>query len=435
MIKKFLVNSASGYARLIVNIAILLFLTPFIITHIGQDRYGIWALAISVIAMFELLDCGLATASMKFVAESFAKKDPKSATQYISTIFFLYLFIACVGTGIMTLLLWNDFYQTSVIVTYREIFFVIVTLMAFRLLWVMLPSSVFRGALTGTQKLMYVNLAQVIGILVYSSLTVGSLSMGFGINTLAVNFCISGIIESILLIIFCYALVPNFCISWRCASIETLKKMASFNSAQLIANITGFILASFDVIIVKLFFPFSEVAVYAIPLRVSIFCLMLVKQFTNALSPVIVEQNANAKQDRIREIFSYGTRYIWSMATVITIGGCLSSHHFFRLWLGDAFGSSDTIFIILLINFWLTVPIILGGDFLQLCGHHNFALVGSLAGSITHLAFSFFPSAQLWTDWHCNRQHLRHSGGLWIDLKKNIQTMPNSRHAFFLSLH
>ena len=61
-------NAASNYARFVAAAVATFWLTPHLVGSLGAENYGLWTLAISVAGYLELLDCGLAAATMRFVA-------------------------------------------------------------------------------------------------------------------------------------------------------------------------------------------------------------------------------------------------------------------------------------------------------------------------------------------------------------------------------
>ena len=65
--RRWAINIATSYARFVVAIAVVYFLTPYIIAEIGIDKYGLWALVLAITGMLGLLD--FATQSLLLVEE------------------------------------------------------------------------------------------------------------------------------------------------------------------------------------------------------------------------------------------------------------------------------------------------------------------------------------------------------------------------------
>ncbi|PKP57960.1 MAG: hypothetical protein CVT89_03630 [Candidatus Altiarchaeales archaeon HGW-Altiarchaeales-2] len=73
--KKLIRNTAWVYAGFIFNTLIGIALFPFIINHLGKDAYGVFAIVGVVIGYASLLDFGIGTTLVKFIAEYNVKKD------------------------------------------------------------------------------------------------------------------------------------------------------------------------------------------------------------------------------------------------------------------------------------------------------------------------------------------------------------------------
>ena len=61
-------GTASNAAGQAVGLVTTFLLTPYILRHIGQSGFGLWALVGSVVAYGGLLDLGIGAAVVKFLA-------------------------------------------------------------------------------------------------------------------------------------------------------------------------------------------------------------------------------------------------------------------------------------------------------------------------------------------------------------------------------
>lgn len=389
LIKRIAVNTLSGYFRLFTSFAVLFILTPYIIGKIGKDGYGLWSLTFSILGFFELLDFGFAVAVIKYVAECNAKKDVPRRNQVISTVLFIYLLLACigmVGIGLLVLLFGKIFSIPS-----EE------GLLAIKLLFILscrsillnLPFSVFRGILFGEQKIYLTNLIGLVGTLSFGFLAWLALSQGFGILGLGLANLLAGLIENGAYLLFCFILTPDLKISLSHISRDEFNKMFSFSSAQLISNVSSLMTHNADLIIIKLFMPLESVGIYAIPLRIVTYGYMLIKQFTNVLTPVITDMHTLADRERLKSLFLYATKYAFTAAAAIALPGMIFAKDALTLWVGASFGHAEDVLIILLLAMWLASLQFISSDILQMSGYHAlFAKFVLLTISI-HLLISF----------------------------------------------
>src|SRR3989338_2321533 len=76
------------------GILVILFLTPYIIRQIGIERYGIWAIVGVVTGYFGMLDFGIGTSFVKYIAEFYTKRDYEKINQVINIGFSFYAIFA-----------------------------------------------------------------------------------------------------------------------------------------------------------------------------------------------------------------------------------------------------------------------------------------------------------------------------------------------------
>ena len=68
-------NVFSNWTSLVLNIVIAFFLTPYVINTIGTRGYGIWVVVLSIVGYYGLLDLGVRSAILRYVALNVGKGD------------------------------------------------------------------------------------------------------------------------------------------------------------------------------------------------------------------------------------------------------------------------------------------------------------------------------------------------------------------------
>src|SRR5580658_2494500 len=78
-------------------------LTPYVLHHVGDSAYGVWVLLTAFTGYYGLLDLGLRSATIRYVARHIAVNETDELNRVVSTSFFFYtalgLAMMCV-TGI-----------------------------------------------------------------------------------------------------------------------------------------------------------------------------------------------------------------------------------------------------------------------------------------------------------------------------------------------
>ncbi len=82
-------------------------LTPYLLHHLGAERYGIWLLALTVTFSSGFLsfgDAGLPVAAIRFIAEARARGDEREIGAIVSSLLVLYVPLGLVLGGLLVLL-------------------------------------------------------------------------------------------------------------------------------------------------------------------------------------------------------------------------------------------------------------------------------------------------------------------------------------------
>src|SRR5437016_9106321 len=101
---QFINNVGSSWFALGINVAVGIFLSPFILHRLGDSAFGIWVLIFSVTGYYGLFDLGIRSSVVRYVSKAKATNDPDYASRVVSTSLLAY---SCVGivTFLVTLAL------------------------------------------------------------------------------------------------------------------------------------------------------------------------------------------------------------------------------------------------------------------------------------------------------------------------------------------
>jgi O-antigen/teichoic acid export membrane protein len=175
-----MLNAASNYLRFFVMMAGMFLLTPFIIKHIGQEEFGLWMLVMCVVGYFELLDCGMATATVKFVGQFRGAGDTVQRDRLVSTLLLVYVLMAAT-IGLMGIGLAFFFSEIFQIAPAQQQKAIAILLMLAAKVALNLPLSLFLGVLFGQQRIFAVNLVRIAAYLTYAVLAAFALHAGGGL--------------------------------------------------------------------------------------------------------------------------------------------------------------------------------------------------------------------------------------------------------------
>src|SRR3954454_3592682 len=91
---QFINNVGSSWFALGINVAVGIFLSPFILHRLGDTAFGIWVLIFSVTGYYGIFDFGIRSSIIRYVSKYTATNDLEELSGLLNTAMFTY---TCVG--------------------------------------------------------------------------------------------------------------------------------------------------------------------------------------------------------------------------------------------------------------------------------------------------------------------------------------------------
>ena len=385
---QFAVNAAANYGRMLVQIAAVAVLMPYIILHIGSDDFGLWCLVISTLGFLGLLDLGFGTGVVKYVAECHGSGDIEKRNRILSTLAAVYLAIA-VASGVCIAVLAALFnHMFEIPAAQQQKATPLVWILAVRFVILAVPLGLFRNALFGEQKVYLINIIQVVATVGYAAGTWIALQQGYGVLALAWVNLAAMLLEYLGYVWFAYRKMTGLRISLQLFDKGLLKEAASFSSAQFLINIAALVLLRTDPIIVKAFLPLSAVAIYAVALKVAENAYLLAKQLTNLLGPLAAQLKGNAEDIKIRFIFVNCTKFAMAPCVMLTVAMYVFGREALSFWVGEDFAAGGPVLMVLLTAMTLGMAELTASAVLSMTGHHRITAWAAVAEVFVNVLLS-----------------------------------------------
>src|SRR5215472_7996295 len=170
-------------ANLAAQIVVAFFLTPFVIHHLGDRMYGLWALVGTFIGYYGLLDLGLASAVSRYIARALGKGDREECGTVFNAALELYL---ALGLVVIVLSLVLALLSTRLAHSPQDaaLFWKITLILGFSLA-LSFPINVLGGLLNAELRMDSVALTEILTLVLRTSLIVAALLAGGKVLALA----------------------------------------------------------------------------------------------------------------------------------------------------------------------------------------------------------------------------------------------------------
>src|SRR5437868_4139262 len=93
-------NVGSSWFSLGVTIVVGIFISPFVLHHLGDEAFGLWILILSLTGYYGLFDLGIRSSIVRYVAKYSATGERDELNWLISTALFSYSIIGIVCLAI-----------------------------------------------------------------------------------------------------------------------------------------------------------------------------------------------------------------------------------------------------------------------------------------------------------------------------------------------
>ncbi|MBX7187493.1 MAG: polysaccharide biosynthesis C-terminal domain-containing protein [Vicinamibacteria bacterium] len=378
----------ASLGRIGVTFAVWFLLTPFMIHSLGAEGYGLWSLLFSMVGFLSLLDLGTGAGVVRCVAETRGHGRLHERDEALSTYLASSLVLSLIGVlGIGAMDLWA-LPALGIPTGALPIARTALWLVGLRSFILAVPLGFVRGVLFGENRLVALNVAQAVSTVIGGLLTAGVLALGAGVRGVAWAGLLGMLIEHLFYLRLALPYLRGMRLSWRRVTLRALRRASSLGLAQLMIAASGLVLLRTDPLIVQAFFGMAAVSMYAVAMKVAENTFLIIKQFVNALSPLIAEWHAAGKTTELRELMVRATRLAGIPAALIggaAIGGGSS---LLRLWLGPEFEAAALPMRILVLSMVLTVPQMVVFGLLTYSDRHHLPARASVVAALVNLALS-----------------------------------------------
>lgn len=387
---KVLKNTLSNWAGMLINTAILLLLTPYLLRHLGDERFGIYQIVLPIIQYLILLELGLRGSVVRFASKYIAAKDTQSLNSVISTTFYI-----CLSIGLITIavsfvlgLLAPSFFGISE-VYHRGVLYLFLAI-GFSTTVSFLSYS-FGGIIIGHNRYELLNLQLIVNNLVRAILVVCFFSTGWvSLNSWALSIVLSALMGLIYISAVAFRIQEGLSIGLRYVKLATFKELIGFSSWNMLIQLAGFLVLYANPLIIGRYMGPGMVPYYAIPMMLVARLQGLVMGLSGTMMPLASSTLATGDTELMRRLLRKGT-YVASML-VFPFGGVLliMCKDLFRVWLPAGYENSWVIYGVLMVAFFGSISQTV--SFFLLLGGGNIrpmALVYLAAGLCT-LALSIY---------------------------------------------
>lgn len=338
--RKLFTNAACSTLGLIAQIAVSFLLAPIVLRALGDNRYGVWSFAESVLAYLMLFDLGVAAALVRFVPRFLANCDQSGVNRVFSASLAFFSIVAS-AAGLVAFLVLYLFADSFVRVPEALAGEVRLVLLAVVVNFIaVLPLSVFSAMLDGLNAFATKNIIRMAVLLARIPATLWVIRGETPLLSLILLLTISNLAESALHAIFVYRQMPGLRFVPRQVDRATLRMIRGFSVDSFLAMMAGRLSFSTDAFVIGSFLGAAAITPFAVALRLVDLSRSVLRSATTTLTPAISASEARGDLATVRGFFLHGTRLVLYGVLPIQAGLFILGRPFLSIWLGAEYGET-----------------------------------------------------------------------------------------------
>lgn len=383
IIKNTVFNAAGRFWAILVGI----FLTPYIIEHIGLERYGILTLVGATTGYFGLLDFGIGTSFVKYIAEFYANKDSRKINQVVVTGFMFYSALAAflvvasffVARPLALLL------KTQPHLYSETVFVFSLGIIIFGLSNALSP---FAALQSGLQRMDIANKVGVAMSVLNVIGTVFCLENNYGLAGLMIANAGILIISGACNIFIAYRILPGLSLGFRRFSGDIFRKMFKLGYKLQVSTISNLFHFQVDKVLLAYFLNVEFVGYYNVASllasKVREFPLLLI----SAIFPAASELGAKTDKEGLGKLYFRSLKYVVLAGLPLSAAAIIFAKPFITLWLGQGYDKAIFTLQLLMVAYFVNMLSGPGFTILNGIGMPKYGMVSSGLAAFLNLVLS-----------------------------------------------
>lgn len=388
-------NLFSNWASLLCDVAVAIFLTPFIIHSLGLALYGVWSFVNSIIGAMGIADFGIRGSTQRFINQAIAHSDDDELNEVVST---ATTFLTLISLFLIAVSLLLGAYFTDLFPkTPRELedIMVIVTPLLALNLSITFITSVHENILMSIERFEVVNGIRITSLFLRTALVVWMLLDGYGFLGLIAASLAASVYSLAVSVFYSFLLHRPLHISRRYISRQRFSQMWRYGIAVFVVRTADNSVLQADQLIIMVFLGPREIGIYSIAVMLITYVQKLVYQITVTWIPSVLKSASVHDFGGLRSIFYSNARLALMLGTLCYVGLIVYSDTFILLWLGSEY--TEAYLLTVVIAAAELVSLLASTSRMTMFGLDKMrtAIVLALAYTLSNIALSVFFVAAL----------------------------------------
>jgi O-antigen/teichoic acid export membrane protein len=344
--RRFRRNVIATYLSTAVSAVQVLVITPLLVHGLGPDRYGIWALVWSFGLFAALLELGLSSATIRYVAQYRELRKEPMLVRTVSASFWILLGLGAVAFVIGAAL--APLVPVAFKVPGQETATSVLVVLVAAAIGAVIAGGAFQGCLGGLQRYSLLSTFSIGAAVAQTAAFALALSLGGGLVALGVALLAVSLSEQIARYIAVRRYVPHLSLSPRIfdrAFAKDIFRVSVWISSTHLATAIRY---RIDTIIVGFVAGVRAAGVYAVGQVLFVAADRFIRPALTGFFPFSAELAGRRDDERLRVAMLTGTRIALAAAGPLCVTGIVLAGPFIHAWVGGGYGQARLVVVYLL---------------------------------------------------------------------------------------
>jgi O-antigen/teichoic acid export membrane protein len=340
-------NLGANWVSYAANLAVAFFMSPFMVHSLGDARYGVWTLLVSLTGYLGLVDIGVRGGTGRYINYYLGRSEREQVSNIVSSslLFYAIISVAIFAASAVLALFFSRLFPKIEPELASEAKWVLLLLGLN--VWIGLFSSTFAQLLAAAERFDLQMIADVFVLVARTAATVWILIVGRGLVELALVQVGSGVLGCALTAAFARWKGPHTHIHWEHFRWASFKEVFVFGSWAFLGNASLQLGLYASTAIIGMLIGAKEVTIYSIGGMLIGYATAFVGRITAILVPDIMKAGGRGDLAALRQLVGRGTRATMFLAVPVLVGFMTLGGEFIDVWMGPKYTASAWILLIL----------------------------------------------------------------------------------------
>ena len=384
------VSAVLSYTVIFLNTFVGIFIMPLMVRKLGPSEYGLYTLMGSFIGYFMILDLGLTSTIVRYVAKYIAEEDKKGKENFLAVTIIIYSVIATILVFAGLVFYWNiktifgSSFTTEELSRAKQLFSLVIINVPVTLL-----AKYFLGIISGYENFIFASSFSVLRIVCKAIVLVALVLLGYKAVGIVLLDTVLNLLMLIASVIYAFAILK---VKIYLHNFDKLfvAEMFSFSFFVFLSMITDQLYWRVGNLVLGIVAGTAAVAVYSVALQLNLYFI----QCSSALSGLFLPRAtqmvvSGAGEEELTDLLIKVARIQFFIIGFILGGFILFGKQFVVFWVGKDYAQSFAIAVIMMVPLAIPLTQNIGISILQAKNKHAFRAIVYLGSTIVNLAAGF----------------------------------------------